>query len=213
MNVENQEGVEYSMLNAVNKKYGKDFSVEYFQAAKDATYSNILTLSGDGYIFNAYQNGDDQDVSDDLIQAVVNKKVTDYVLNKVGSITSGVALYANFMFSGLDNYSYDEARNLDVQELINTKPLMKVVAVVSSSNSFTECKDMLFRIYESILSLDSKYIDFEIIQVEENNDALNKMLNNLMGYYDSDWSKYKTVIDAVAVTDKTISSPDDLVRG
>ena len=63
------------------ERYGEEFNVEYFLAAKDSTYDNILTLSNqDGVVFNAYQCKG-YTIIDNYMEALINKKLTDYIIS------------------------------------------------------------------------------------------------------------------------------------
>lgn len=210
MNHEEKTEIKTAMLEAINKKYNKSFKVEYFQKAKDETYSNILTLSDGEYIFNAYKDDNDTVVSDDLIQVIVNKKINNYIADNINIKSIGVKIYGNYIFSNISDYSYEEIQNIDANDIIASNQLVKAVLVVSTTGSFVDSKELFFEIYKMAVSMNPKYIDFELISIKEN-DALEKMLNNLTGYYDNDWKKQDGILDYKSILDKDISSADDLV--
>lgn len=206
------EDIINNMLRITSQKYDRSFTEEYFTAAKDSTHSNILTLSLDGCLFNVYQRGDDQNVWDDLIQVAASKKATNYLLGKIGGLPNMTELYCNFLFSDLDTYTYEDITKVSVDELLSSSQLIKIITVVKTSEPLTECKDRLFAIYKAILSFDPEYIDFEVIYCQEDDAILAQMLNNLSGFFDSDWNKQKTVLDSISVLDKTRSSPYELIQ-
>ena len=75
----NNEEKILEMKEYVEAEYEEEFNVEYFLAAKDSTYDNILTLSNqDGVVFNAYHK-ESYTPSDDYCDALINDKLTDYM--------------------------------------------------------------------------------------------------------------------------------------
>lgn len=193
---------------AVNK-YGRGFTVVNFQAAKDETYTNILTLSDGECIFNVYQSGD-AEASDDYPMAVLNKKLVGDLKAK---INCGYDIFANFMFANGNNMTLEYAKESAASTILADYSLLKIVVVVVVNENISECSDELFCVYNAVMAFNPKYIDFEVIQANSVSSDLEDMLNNLPAFYDSDWEKHSEVIDHLSVTDTDIGSPDELIKG
>lgn len=194
------------------KKYNKKFEVVDFIAAKDSTYHNILKLSSDGIVFKVYQRGGEQYIWDNYISMLVNNRVKEFVVrNIIGELPSGMEIFTSFSYHGYNDYTYDDAVSFDVQDFIHTKYLSKAICVVRTTEPFEVYEDAIFKTYEAICSLDSRLLEFEMIEVNESDSMLNNELAYL-GDSDGNWGKYKSVIQSTAVSDQTITSPKDLIK-
>ncbi len=209
MSKENEEVKLESMKSYAANKYGKDFVVENFQAAKDDTYTNILTLSDGEYLFNVYQSAG-SGASDDYPQVIVNKKIRDLLLSKYGSAFD---IYGHFILSDVDNMTLDYAIQNDVSAVLSDHDLVKAVVIVKTDNDISALQQELYSIYKETLDLSPKYIDFEVIKVGSPSPELMDMLLNLPAFYDSAWSKYPEIESYVSVTETDILSASELLNG
>lgn len=202
------ESTAESMKKYADDKYGDEFKIQYFQAAKDKTYTNILTLSDGEHLFNVYQSGD-AEISDDFPQVVISQKMVNYLkLN----LNSGYDIFAYFMFADGNKATLDYAVSSDVQTILKDNSLLKIIIVVKVNEEISLCSDELFDIYNEAIAFKPKYIDFEVIQVDNISFDLEKMLNNIPVLYDSDWNKYHEIKSHISVTDTNIGSPEELIR-
>lgn len=209
MKNQNEEINIENMKSYASIKYGREFTVENFQAAKDETYTNILTLNDGEYIFNVYQSGNDE-ASDDYPQVIVNKKMIDYLK---ANANSSHDIFANFMFTNGNTMALDYAKDSDVSTILDNYSLLKIVVVVEVNGNISDYSDDLFNIYREVMGFNPKYIDFEIIQVDTISSDLKEMLNNLPAFYDSAWTKYSEVKEYLSITDTNISTSDELIMG
>ena len=209
MNKQNEEVKVENMRSYATNKYGKEFTVENFQDAKDESYTNILTLSDGEYIFNVYQSAGSE-ASDDFAQVVVNKKFADSIATKSGS---DLAVYVNYMFADGSKMSLDYAKQSDISTILNDYSLVKVVVVVATDKDFEECKEELYGVYREVISAFPKYIDFEAIKVASASTDLKDMLSNLPAFYDNAWDKFTEIDSYLSATDTGISSASELVKG
>ncbi len=209
MKNQNEEVKIENMKSYASNKYGREFTVENFQAAKDETYTNILTLSDGEYMFNIYQSGDSE-AADDYPLAVVNKKFIGYLNEKANY---GYDMFANFMFTNGNSMTLEYARESEVSTILADYSLLKIVIVVVIDENISECSKELFSVYEDIMAFNPKYIDFEVIQTNSISSDLGDMLNNLPAFYDSDWKKHSEVIAHLSVTETNIGSSDELIKG
>lgn len=205
-NHRNKEETLENMKQYASDKYGREFCVEAFQAAKDETYTNILTLNDGELVFNVYQSGD-AEPSDDYAKAVVNKKFVDELKDKS---EDGFGIYANFLFADGNTMSPEYAKDNDVPAVLEDYELLKVVVVVVVNEKISECSDELFLVYKEAMAFAPKYIDFEVIQVKGVGSELEEMLNNLPAFYDNNWKKHSEVEDYLRVTDTNISTGEEL---
>lgn len=206
-----QKNNEFEISNIkeiIEQRYNEEFTVEYFQPAKDETYTDILTVSNkDGVIFNAYQTNDESDITDDYPEAIINKKLKDYIvsatgvsfdINLLGILSDGSVLgieYAN-------NYSVSTTNN----------DFIKMVAIISLKGDIASQKDELFKVYSEMVKFNSNLIEFEVISISKESDELSKVINNPLGYYDNNWDEINGVENYLDVKSKYITSPDDLVK-
>lgn len=207
-----QKNHEFEISNIkeiIEQRYNEEFTVEYFQPAKDETYTDILTVSNkDGVIFNAYQTNDESDITDDYPEAIINAKIKDYIvsatgvsfdINVLGILSDGSVLdieYAN-------NYSASTTNN----------DFIKMVAIISLKGNIASQKDELFKVYSEMVKFNTNLIEFEVISISEESDELSKVINNPLGYYDNNWDEINGVENYLDVKNKDITSPDDLVKG
>lgn len=209
MNNQSEEEKIESMKSYASSKYGREFTVETFQAAKDATYTNILSLSDGEHIFNVYQS-EGYDASDDYPNAVINKKFVDQFKSKI-NCENNVSAY--FMFANENTITMDYATDADVSNVVDDYTLLKIIVVVVVDERISDCAEELFQIYREVLAYGPKYIDFEVIQAENIGSDLGVMLKNLPGFYDNDWDKHSEVIASLGVTNKDVSSAEELIKG
>lgn len=206
-----QKNHEFEIANIkeiIEQRYNEEFTVEYFQPAKDETYTDILTVSNkNGIIFNAYQTNNESDISDDYPEAIINSKLKEYLtscasskldINVLGILSDGSVL------------DIDYANKYTVS--ISNKDFIKLVVIVSLNGDIYSYKDELFKIYSEMIKLESNLIEFEVISVSEKSDELSKAINNPLGYYNNNWDEYKEVKGYLDVKEKNITSPEDLVK-
>lgn len=209
MQNQNEEEKVENMKSYASNKYDREFTVHGFQAARDETYTNILTLSDGYHIFNVYQSGDSE-ASDDYPLAIVNKKLTEVLKENTNC---GHDVFANFIFANGDNITLDYAKNSKASTIVAEYPLLKVVVVVAVDKNISDCSQNLFSVYKEVMAFDPKYIDFEVVQVNKISSSLGCMLKNLPAFYDSNWEKYPEVISHLSITDTNIKTADELVKG
>lgn len=206
-----QKNHEFEIANIkeiIEQRYNEEFTVEYFQPAKDETYTDILTVSNkNGIIFNAYQTNDESDISDDYPEAIINSKLKEYLtscasskldINVLGILSDGSVL------------DIDYANKYTVST--SNKDFIKLVVIVSLNGDISSYKDELFKIYSEMIKLESNLIEFEVISVSEKSGELSKAINNPLGYYNNNWDEYKEVKGYLDVKEKNITSPEDLVK-
>lgn len=187
------------------RKYDREFTVVSFQAAKDETYTNILTLSDGLCNFNVYCRGNNAP-SDDYPQAIVNRKFTD-------SFQAGndCNIYANLIFADGRSMTAEYAASNDIDTICSDYSLLKIVLVVRLEDHLSSQSEELFQIYRTAMERNPKYIDFEVIEAKSVGAELEEMLNNLAGRYDNEWSKFPEIVATRSITDTDITSPDELV--
>lgn len=206
-----QKNHEFEIANIkeiIEQRYNEEFTVEYFQPAKDETYTDILTVSNkNGVIFNAYQTNDESDISDDYPEAIINAKLKEYLtsyasskldINVLGILSDGSVL------------DIDYANNYTVST--SNKEFIKLVTIVSLNGDITSHKDELFRIYSEMIKFESNLIEFEVVSVSGENDELSKVIKNPLGYYNNNWDEFNEVESYLDIKDKNITSPEDLVK-
>lgn len=206
-----QKNHEFEIANIkeiIEQRYNEEFTVEYFQPAKDETYTDILTVSNkNGIIFNAYQTNDESDISDDYPEAIINSKLKEYLtscasskldINVLGILSDGSVL------------DIDYANNYTVST--SNKDYIKLVAIVSLNGDISSYKDELFKIYSEMIKFESNLIEFEVISVSEISDELSKAIKNPLGYYNNNWDEFNEVESYLDIKDKNITSPEDLVK-
>ena len=206
-----QKNHEFEIVNIkeiIEQRYNEEFTVEYFQPAKDETYTDILTVSNkNGIIFNAYQTNDESDISDDYPEAIINSKLKEYLtscasskldINVLGILSDGSVL------------DIDYANNYTVST--SNKDFIKLVLIISLNGDISSYKDELFNIYSEMIKFESNLIEFEVISVSEKSDELSNAINNPLGYYNNNWDEYKEIKGFLDVKDKNITSPEDLVK-
>ena len=209
-----QEAKIAELTEVVSKKYNKDFKFEYFKPARDYTYTNILTLSYGEYIFNVYQKGDKvEDIADNFPIVIINKRITDYLVENNAVDLSDVGLHTYYLFNENNTFSYDYAVSESTEKILEDNSLIKVIVLVNTYEKIIEKKETLYEIYKIYKGLNPKYIDFEVLQIENITEEIDKVLNNITGYYDNDWNKYKGIKAYIDITENNdIFSADDLVR-
>ena len=207
MKNQNEEVKVENMKSYASNKYGREFTVENFQAAKDETYTNILTLSDGDYIFNVYQSGTSE-ASDDYPLAVINRKFSSQ-LNSGNDFD----VYANFMFANGSNITLDYALSSSIETITNDYSLLKVVVVVLVDQSISDCADDLLDIYRNVMAFNPKYVDFEVIQANSISSNLSDILKNLPAFYDNDWKKHSEIISYLSVAETDIDSSEELIKG
>lgn len=206
-----QKNHEFEIANIkeiIEQRYNEEFTVEYFQPAKDETYTDILTVSNkNGIIFNAYQNNDESDITDDYPEAIISLKLKNYLatassskldINVLGILSDGSVLDINYA----NNYSVSTAN----------KDFLKIITIVSLNDDIASHKDELFRIYSEMIKFESNLIEFEVVSVSEKSDKLSKAINNPLGYYNNNWDEFNEVEGYLDVRNKNITSPEDLVK-
>lgn len=197
-----------NMKRYASHKYGTDFVTVSFQAARDETYTNILTLSDGVYRFNVYQNAGGQ-ASDDYPQVIVNQKISDLLQSPWGS---ALELSGNFLLSDGNNITLEYAVQTDVSDILKEHELIKAIVVVKTDQAIASLSQALYRIYQETLALSPKYIDFEVIQVAAASAELENMLLNLPAFYDSQWSKHPEIEAHIRITETDILSPSELLE-
>lgn len=206
-----QKNHEFEISNIkeiIEQRYNEEFTVEYFQPAKDETYTDILTVSNkDGVIFNAYQTNDESDITDDYPEAIINSKLKDYMVSATG-ITSNINVLGILSDGSVLDIEY--ANKYSVSTANND--FIKLVAIISLKGNIASQKDELFKVYSEMVKFNSNLIEFEVISISEESDELSKVINNPLGYYDNNWDEINGVENYLDVKSKDITSPDDLVK-
>ena len=206
-----QKNNEFEISNIkeiIEQRYNEEFTVEYFQPAKDETYTDILTVSNkDGVIFNAYQTNDESDITDDYPEAIINKKLKDYIVSATG-VSSNINVLGILSDGSLLDIEY--ANKYSVSTANND--FVKLVAIISLKGDIASQKDELFKVYSEMVKFNSNLIEFEVISISKESDELSKVINNPLGYYDNNWDEINGVENYLDVKSKDITSPDDLVK-
>lgn len=206
-----QKNNEFEISNIkeiIEQRYNEEFTVEYFQPAKDETYTDILTVSNkDGVIFNAYQTNDESDITDDYPEAIINKKLKDYIVSATG-VSSDINVLGILSDGSLLDIEY--ANKYSVSTANND--FVKLVAIISLKGDISSQKDELFKVYSEMVKFNSNLIEFEVISISKESDELSKVINNPLGYYDNNWDEINGVENYLDVKSKDITSPDDLVK-
>lgn len=206
-----QKNNEFEISNIkeiIEQRYNEEFTVEYFQPAKDETYTDILTVSNkDGVIFNAYQTNDESDITDDYPEAIINKKLKDYIVTATG-VSSDINVLGILSDGSLLDIEY--ANKYSVSTANND--FVKLVAIISLKGDIASQKDELFKVYSEMVKFNSNLIEFEVISISKESDELSKVINNPLGYYDNNWDEINGVENYLDVKSKDITSPDDLVK-
>lgn len=206
-----QKNNEFEISNIkeiIEQRYNEEFTVEYFQPAKDETYTDILTVSNkDGVIFNAYQTNDESDITDDYPEAIINKKLKDYIVSATG-VSSDINVLGILSDGSLLDIEY--ANKYSVSTANND--FVKLVAIISLKGDIASQKDELFKVYSEMVKFNSNLIEFEVISISKESDELSKVINNPLGYYDNNWDEINGVENYLDVKSKNITSPDDLVK-
>lgn len=202
------------MKNYASEKYGQEFTVEYFLPARDSSYTNILTLSNGQYLFNVLHDTGSEDTYDDLPNVILNRILTDHIQDTAACNGTDFVLYGNFLLTGdkFHGYTYDQLDALSPQEILENYDILKVILIVKTPRSIPQQADELFALYQAVVALQPKILDFEVIHVKEESEALEKMLNNLTGYYSSHWKSYPVIKDCLKITDLEIQSPAQLLE-
>lgn len=197
------------MKRHVEEKYDKDFTVEYFHGAFDSTYENILTLSDGEHIFNVYKYDDEEQITDDYPHNIANKKLVDYLKNNT-TLTSG-DIYASIMLSGDVLRDYEFVLQSDIETLAAKDEVFKILTIVRVDEDIETHKEELFNIYKNVLSLNTKYVEFSVISCDNMGAQLEKSLTNMEAYYGNDWHRYSEIDAYATITDKNISSADEMM--
>lgn len=194
----------------VEQRYGQEFSIEYFLPAKDKTYDSILTLSNkEGVVFNAYQRGDSDEITDDYPEALINAKLTDYISTSVNVPSSLKVSVLGILRDG-SSLTVDSARKYS--GLPSHQEYIKLITVISLNANISEHKNELYNIYTEVLKFESDLIEFEVVSLLDPGEELSKILNNPLGYYDNNWEDYDEISDYIDITSKLIASADELVK-
>lgn len=209
MEKKNYEREISNIKGMIDQRYGEQFDIEYFLPAKDKTYDNILTLSNrDGVVFNAYQSNDDE-IADDYPEALINTKLTEYITSSL-NISSNLKVRVLGVFKDGSVLTIDFAKSY-VPSTSN-KEFIKLVTVVAMDDEISKYKEELFNIYNVILKFESNIIEFEVVSFSESGDALLKVLNNPLGYYNNNWNDFKEITSYIDITSKNIATADELMK-
>ena len=208
-----QKNHEFEISNIkeiIEQRYNEEFTVEYFQPAKDETYTDILTVSNkNGLVFNAYQTNDESDITDDYPEAIINSKLKDYIVS-----TSGISAKFDINVLGILSdgsvLDIDYANNYTVSSA--NKDFIKMVVIVSLNGDIASNKNDLYKIYSELIKFDSNLIEFEVVSLSETDDELSKVISNPLGYYNNNWDELDAVENFLDIKDKNITSPEDLVK-
>lgn len=207
--IKNNEEKILEMKEYVEAEYEEEFNVEYFLAAKDSTYDDILTLSNqDGVVFNVYHK-ENYTPSDDYCEALINDKLTDY-MNTTLNISSDLDVMMLGLVRDGSIVTTDFARNY-VPSTEN-KIFIKVIVVVVTSDEIETHKEELFGIYKEMLKFEPEIIEFEVISVSEIGKKLSKTLNNPMGYYNNHWDEFNEISSYIDISSKEIYTSDELAE-
>ncbi len=208
MKKENDTRAEQMLAYAV-QKYGRDFNVKSFRSAKDDTYTDILTLDDGEYIFNVYQRGEGE-MTDNYSVCVASKKSADYLRHLCNGECD---IFAHFIFSEPGEVTLSLVLNNDAPTLLKKLSLTKLIVVTLVRGEISEHSEELFGIYKQAMSLEPKYIDFEMLQVEDITSELSDALNGISVFYDDDWNRFPEVRSTLSVTDTNIVSAHELTKG
>ena len=194
----------------VEQRYCQEFGVEYFLPAKDKTYDSILTLSDkEGVVFNAYQREDSDEITDDYPEALINAKLTDYIITSA-NVPSSLRVSVLGILRDGSALTVDFARKYSC--IPSQHEYIKLVALVSLDDNISEHKNELHNIYTEVLEFESDLIEFEVISILDPGEELSKTINNPLGYYDNNWEAYDEISSYIDVTSKLIASADELVK-
>lgn len=200
------------MQSYAENKYNTSFSFEYFQKAHDISYTNILTLSDGEVVFNVYQEDASNSFSDDYNCAILNNKFNEYIKRETSFSTSGIEIYSHIMLEGSDSYDYAYVTDKTMDEIVAENEFVKII-LIAKVTEINSNKQQIFDLYQFICNLEPEILDFQVIEIKDNNEKLSKMLDNLSGYYTSDWEAYKEITSYIGIKDSSITSKDSLFDG
>ncbi len=210
MGQKNHEFEISTIKQTVEQRYGEKFSVEYFLPAKDETYDNILTLSdSEGIVFNAYQSKDNGEMTDDYPEALINAKLTSHMKTSL-SISSDLKISTLGVLENGSVLTVDFAKNYTVSP--SNQDFVKLITVISLTDSIVKQKEELFDIYTEILKFNSSLIELEVVSFLEVGEELSRALHNPLGYYTNNWEEFQEITNYIHITSKNISSADELVK-
>lgn len=213
MNEKKSEETKNIIYDSVKSKYNRDFTIEYFRRALDSTYTNVLTLSDGIHIFNAYKKENDEYVSDNLIDVVLSKKITDDIIVDSDLSDADLKVYGEALLEKKKNYALDDALSLEADDVLSDNSLIKLVLIVCSTDPLESYKDQLFNLYKSVIAHNPEVIDIELVQTKNVDDPdLSKMLNNLPAHYDDEFERFDSVVEYYSIKDLNLTSCDELFR-
>lgn len=211
MNRNNHEIEISGIKSTIEQRYGEEFTIEYFLPAKGKLYDNILTLSNkEGVVFNAYKMYGGSVISDNYLEALINRKLTSYLTGAL-SISSNLNVSVFGMIKDGSVLTLDFAKKYVAST--SNQDFVKIVAVIAVNGELTNHKDELFIIYNEILKFGSDLIEFEVISLSNPGEELSKVLNNPLGYYNNNWDGFSEIASYIDIRTKDIASADELVKG
>lgn len=199
------------MKRYAEEKYDKEFTVEYFKGALDATYKNTLTLSDDELIFNVFYREETDVMRDDYITNLIAQKYSDYLSEKCNVTQESVQIHSLIYLGTGKTLDVEYVRNTDIRELKDELGFSAIFLTINTANSIKDIKNELFDLYNTISEDTSGNIELSVVVCDEKSSKLEKSLTNLYAYYERDFSKYPEIKEYIHIIDKDISSADELV--
>lgn len=207
------ENFDREILNikeTVELRYDEECEVAYYCVPKDEMSDYVVTLTAkNGMLFNAYKTYGDDVVSDDYLKAIINEKLTDYLVSASG-VRDDMSVCVLGIVADGSILTTDFARNYAVSE--DESVFVKLIAVIVVNDDIVNHRDVLFEMYNKIVSLNSKVIEFEVISVEEPSEQVALIFDNPLGYYSNNWENFAEISDYIDIRSKEISSADELVK-
>lgn len=212
MGNQDNEKIMKGMRSYAESKYNTEFTISSFQPAFDSSYLSVLTLSDGDILFNVFYRESADSMYDDYLQALIDKKVAAYLKEQnVNLAETDICVDALLAGDRVVNYEY--VVGTEAGDLLNSNTLLKIILVVTTHDDITSDKETWFDVYNLLLTLEPKYIDLQIIQVDKIGSELDKMFSNFQYCYDNEWDKFGEIRAYLSVTDKSILSSDKLVEG
>lgn len=199
------------MKQYAEEKYGKEFTVEYFYAAHDSTYNDVLTLSDGEVLFNVLCTDEDGLIRDDYAEMIIFKKYGEYLVQTNNITDKNIEIYSAILLinRGISNYEY--VSNTDVKAIIEDSEVLKSIVVIRVPDFENIDKTSLFDIYKTILADNPKVIDFNVIACDEIHSELEKSLTNMGIHYNNNWKEYSEIKNYIHIKDKDIKSAEFLI--
>ena len=135
----------------------------------------------------------------------------DYLADRHNLSSKSLELYPKVLFSTDILFDYEKVVNSDIESIINNEGIFKIISVIKCNDKIENHKEDIFSVYKDIVSMNPKYVEFNIISCDNMSEQLEKSLTNIVAYYSNNWYRYPEINAYTQIADKNISSADELV--